>query len=166
MPFLKTVLSCLILSLHGEFLFTVGRWPSKPTFILLNSRGRNSCPRPVFYICCPTSPCCIFLWNTLPSSSAIYVHSVFLLRLRFKISFPLRIIPSLTSSYFDLSFLGGPWDIDLYYVLFFNWLITKPISLYNTFEAVLSCICILVVLYFTSVIYSYLLSNILNTANL
>lgn len=43
----------------------------------------------------------------------------FFLRLRFKVSFALRIIPSLTSSYFDRSFPGGPWDIDLYYVLFF-----------------------------------------------
>lgn len=51
------------------------------------------------------------------------------------------------------------------YYFSIDWL-QKPHSSYSTFEAILSCNCMSVALYFASVMYSYFRSKILNTANL
>lgn len=117
---------------------------------------------PVVCICLPTLLCHIFLWNTLPSSSAIYVQFF-------------SGDSDLKSSFFWKLFLDwppliliGPFleasGLQIYAMYYFSVDCLQTPFFKQYIWGSLSCNCVSVGLYFISVRYSYLLIKILNTA--
>lgn len=98
------------------FLFTVGVWHSKPTLSPQNSGRASLAPG-----LCFASVYLSVLYFSLKyfSFQLSNLCSVFLLRFRFKILFPLRISPWLISSYSTSPLLEAP-VCRLYCELFFN----------------------------------------------